>query len=70
MEGWKTFRSKAFKIWYLSLKEKDKRIVDSREDLAKYRGIFRNCKVLDKKYDLYEFKWKSGMRVYFTLLEE
>lgn len=59
----RTFRSKAFRAWYWNLKVQERRIVDSRVDNARFRGIFKN-------YSLYEFKWESGRRVYFSLLED
>ena len=66
----RAFRSKEFKNWYLSLTAKDKRIVDSRVDVLRTKGILVKSKLLDSKSSLYEFKWNSGMRVYYSLLKD
>ena len=70
MAGIRVFSSKKFKTWFKTLTEKEKRIVDARVGLAKNIGILNNYKELDKEYFLYEFKWGSGMRVYFSLLKD
>lgn len=64
------FRSKAYKAWHKSLSEKDQRIVDARIDTFKKDGTLINFKQLDKKLSLFEFKWVSGIRVYFSLLRD
>lgn len=66
----RTFRSKAYKNWYSSLPEQERRIVDSRVDTARNLGTFNKIKKLDPNFSLYEFKWDSGMRVYFSLLKD
>lgn len=66
----RTFRSNTYKQWYEGLSGKEKRIVDSRIDTARNYGILNKYKSLDKSYSLYEFKWDSGMRVYFSLLKD
>ena len=66
----RVFRSEQFKCWYSKLSGKDKRIVDARVDLARSFGVLSNYKQLDKDYSLYEFKWNSGLRVYFALLND
>lgn len=70
MEGFKLLRSKAFKSWFSNLSKKEMRIVVGRVNLARIKGVLNNYKLLDKKYTLYEFKWASGMRVYFSLMED
>lgn len=59
-------RSKKYKTWYKGLTEKEKGIVDTRIDTYIERGVLVNIKSLAKDYGLYEFKWNSGLRVYFT----
>lgn len=66
----RTFRSGNYKQWYQGLTDKDKRIVDSRIDTARKYGVLSKYKSLDKACSLYEFKWDSGMRVYFSLLKD
>jgi putative addiction module killer protein len=66
----KAFRSHSYKQWYKGLGDKDKRIVDSRIDSARNFGVLTNYKSLDRNLSLYEFKWRSGMRVYFSLLKD
>lgn len=63
-------RSKAFKSWYKTLTDKEKGIVDTRIDLYKNKGNLVKTKSLDTNYALYEFKWDSGMRVYFSMIED
>lgn len=66
----RVFRSLQFKLWYSDLSIKDKRIVDTRIDIARSYGVLSNYKQLDKKHSLYEFKWNGGLRVYFALLSD
>lgn len=70
MAGMRAYRSKVFKRWYETLSQKDKRVVDARIDLARTLGILNNYKELDSKLSLFEFKWKCGMRIYFSLLQD
>jgi putative addiction module killer protein len=70
MAEMRTFRSSTYKQWYGGLTDKEKRIVDSRVDTARNYGVLNKYKSLDKAYSLYEFKWDSGMRVYFSLLKD
>jgi hypothetical protein len=44
--------------------------VDARIDLAREQGTFVRNKLLDSNFSLYEFKWDSGLRVYFSLLKD
>jgi len=64
------YRSKAYNEWNRSLTEKDRRIVDARIDTFKKDGTLISFKQLDKKLSLFEFKWVSGIRVYFSLLQD
>ena len=64
------YRSQAYKEWHKSLTEKDRRIVDARIDTFKKDGTLINFKQLDKTLSLFEFKWASGIRVYFSLLQD
>ncbi len=64
------YRSDLFKVWYRDLSSKDKRIVDARIDIARNLNVLTNYKQLSKDYSLYEFKWRSGLRVYFALLSD
>lgn len=66
----RVLRSKEYKDWYKGLTEKEQRIVDGRVDAYREFGIFTNSKLLDSNYRLFEFKWSSGLRVYFALLED
>ncbi len=70
MAGMSVFRSKRFKAWYKALRDKEKRIVDVRVTLVRELGLLNKYKELDRKLSLYEFKWGSGMRVYFSLLKD
>lgn len=63
-------RSKHFRSWYKTLTSKDQGVVDTRIDTYKEEEILVNIKSLDKKFGLYEFKWTSGMRVYFSFIED
>lgn len=63
-------RSKLFKKWYLSLTEKEKNVVDARIDTYRENKLLIGSKLLDSTYCLYEFKWKSGLRVYYCLIED
>jgi len=63
-------RSKKYKHWYQSLNKKDQGIVDTRIDTYIEHGKLVKSKPLDPKFGLYEFKWDSGLRVYFSVLED
>lgn len=63
-------RSKAFKSWYKSLTDKEQGIVDTRIDSYRELETLINYKLLDSNFCLYEFKWDSGMRVYFSLIQD
>ncbi|MFP5492690.1 MAG: hypothetical protein ACLGG0_14390 [Bacteriovoracia bacterium] len=63
-------RSKQYKAWYKSLTEKEKGIVDTRVDTYRLLGELKQSKSLDVGYSLYEFKWNSGIRVYYSLIED
>lgn len=64
----RVYRSKAYKAWYRSLSSKDRGIVDTRVDTYIELGKLVRTKLLDGDYGLYEFKWDSGMRVYYSIL--
>lgn len=70
MKKQRVYRSKEFKIWFNSLSEKDQRILEIRIMTYLWRGILVKFKSLDAKYGLYEFKWDSGLRVYFAFLAD
>lgn len=61
-------RSKEFKSWFNSLNGKDQRILDIRITSYINRGVLIKSKSLDTNYGLYEFKWDSGLRVYFAFI--
>lgn len=63
-------RSKSYKSWHKSLIEKEKRIVDTRVDKYRLQNELINYKSLDPEYGLFEFKWDSGLRVYFSIIED
>ena len=63
-------RSKKYKTWHKSLNEKDQGIVDTRVDIYIEKGILIRSKSLDSSYGLYEFKWDSGLRVYYAFIED
>jgi putative addiction module killer protein len=64
------YRSQEFKNWYKVLSLKEKRVVDSRIDTFKEYGHLLQAKILSSDLSLYEFKWNSGLRVYFSILED
>lgn len=63
-------RSKMYKDWYKTLNSKDQGIVDTRVDTYCEKGLLLKSKLLDSDYGLYEFKWDSGLRVYFSFIED
>lgn len=63
-------RSKKYKSWHNSLSEKDQGIVDTRVDTYIEHGKLIKSKSLDLNFGLYEFKWDSGLRVYFSFIED
>jgi len=60
-------RTKQFYDWYDSLSEKQQGIVDGRVGRFEEQGLLIGIKPLSKELGLFEFKWRSGMRVYFSL---
>jgi putative addiction module killer protein len=48
----------------------EKGIVDTRVDTYLKHGLLINSKLLDINYGLYEFKWNSGLRVYYSFIED
>ena len=66
----RVFRSKKYKSWYNSLSEKNQGIVDTRVDIYIKHGKLIKSKLLDPNFGLYEFKWDSGLRVYFSFIED
>ncbi len=66
----RVYRSKKYKSWYNSLSEKDQGIVDTRVDIYIEHGKLIKSKSLDPNFGLYEFKWGSGLRVYFSFIED
>ncbi len=63
-------RSKAFKTWFKTLTSKEQRIVDTRIDKYRLQNELIDAKFLDPKFGLYEFKWGSGLRVYFSYIQD
>jgi putative addiction module killer protein len=70
MAGPRVHRSKKYKIWYRALSAKDQGIVDTRVDTYIEKGLLLKSKSLDPQYGLYEFKWDSGLRVYYAFIED
>ena len=70
MSNLRVYRSKEYKDWHNSLDEKDQGIVDSRIDTYIEYGKLIRSKSLDPNFGLYEFKWDSGLRIYFSFLED
>ncbi len=66
----RVYRSKKFKTWYKTLSEKEQGIVDTRIDTYIEKGLLLKSKSLDPGLGLYEFKWGSGLRVYYAFLED
>jgi len=66
----RVYRSDLYKTWHRDLSVKDKRVVDARIDIVRSFNVLSNYKQLDKECALYEFKWNSGLRVYFALLSD
>ncbi len=63
-------RSKKYKTWYKSLNSKEQGIVDTRVDTYIEQNLLLKSKILDSNYGLYEFKWDSGLRVYYAFIED
>ena len=63
-------RSKKFKDWFESLNEKDQGIIRTRINTYLELGKLIKSKSLDPEYGLYEFKWDSGLRVYYAFIED
>jgi putative addiction module killer protein len=63
-------RSKTYKSWYNGLSDKEKGIVDTRIDAYIVKDELLKSKLLDSNYCLYEFKWDSGLRVYYSFIED
>ena len=70
MNPLRVHRSKSYKAWYNSLAPKTQGIVDTRIDIFISLGLLLKSKLLDPKLELYEFKWDSGLRVYYALIED
>lgn len=70
MNTCRLYRSKKYKAWYKSLNEKEQGIVDTRIDTFIEKGLLLKSKSLDPSLSLYEFKWESGLRVYYAFLED
>lgn len=68
--NYRVFRSRNYKEWHKNLTTKERRIIDSRIDIFVLEGLLIQFKQLRKEANLYEFKWVSGLRVYFSLLED
>lgn len=66
----RVYRSKNFKSWHRHLNLKDQGIVDTRIDAYIKHGYLNKAKSLDPDFGLFEFKWDSGLRVYFSLIED
>jgi putative addiction module killer protein len=66
----RVYRSKDYKRWHSQLSEKDQRIIDVRIDKYRLQNQLLHHKSLDLKLGLFEFKWISGLRVYFALLKD
>lgn len=66
----RVYRSRAYKRWFNLLGQSEKRVIDSRIDIFKKENILIKVKCLNKEFSLYEFKWDSGIRVYFTLMTD
>ena len=70
MEVPRVFRSKKFKSWHKSLSKKQQAVVDTRIDVFIEYGVLLNSKLLDSRFSLFEFKWISGLRVYYAFIED
>ncbi|HAZ13112.1 MAG: hypothetical protein A2X86_09980 [Bdellovibrionales bacterium GWA2_49_15] len=66
----RVYRSRPYRAWFRNLDIKTQRIIDARIDIARRDGILIKHKLLDQETSLYEFKWDSGLRVYFSLLQD
>ncbi len=60
-------RTRQFTDWYEGLDGKQRRIIDARIGRYEEQGLLVGFKPLVKDLGLFEFKWRSGMRVYFSL---
>ena len=70
MKRTRVYRSKKYKAWYKLLSEKEQSIVDTRVGIFIEKGLLLKSKLLDASYGLYEFKWESGLRVYYAFVED
>lgn len=66
----RVYRSKLYKEWFKTLGLKDQGVVDTRIDSYIENGFLINSKLLDSEFCLYEFKWKNGIRVYYSFIED
>jgi hypothetical protein len=66
----RVYRSKKYKSWFKSLNEKDQGIIDTRVDTFIEHGRLIKSKSLDPNLGLFEFKWNSGLRVYFSFIQD
>ena len=66
----RVYRSRTYKAWFAGLNKNEQRIVDTRIDKYRLQDQLLNTKSLDRSLGLWEFKWKSGLRVYFSLIED
>lgn len=60
-------QTKEFNKWYVKQSLKVKAQVSDRVDRLQKFGHMGNTKALGSS--IFEFKWKEGLRVYFTFLE-
>lgn len=62
--------TKNFKAWFKALNEKEQSIVQTRISAYIDHDALLGIKSLDPGLNLFEFKWQSGMRVYFSFLKD
>ena len=60
-------RTSYYEKWYSKQEAQIKGAIDSRITFVIESGILVNARYLGEK--LFEFKWKIGIRVYFTILK-
>lgn len=56
-----------YNAWFEQLSEQQRRIVESRINRYRTLGLLIGIRPLARELGLYEFKWRSGLRVYFSI---
>jgi len=63
-------RCPEYNEWFEQLSEQQQRIVETRIDPFRNLGLLIGIKPLARELGLFEFKWRSGLRVYFSIFRD